>query len=174
MPKKGADILRNDDQLKADVCAAGYVRPNDHYFLTAENNPDTMTALGRELGLASTLAWQDVFSLDETELLALLPRPAHAILLVFPVSEAHNKARETDQEQSSNVESEIIWIKQTIGNACGLMGLLHSLINGSARHHIGMCPMNLHGANMSRVQHASGAPESSSAASRKVSTCKID
>jgi len=30
----------------------------------------------------------------------------------------------------------VVWYKQTIGNACGLIGLLHAVSNGAAKEHI--------------------------------------
>ncbi|KAK4693190.1 ubiquitin carboxyl-terminal hydrolase L3, partial [Lecanoromycetidae sp. Uapishka_2] len=90
------------------------------------------------LGLSSELAWHDVYSLEDPSLLAFVPRPAHALLLVFPTSSAYEKAR-TDEDSSlpeyagTGSKEEVLWFKQTIGNACGLMGILHATCNGMAR-----------------------------------------
>ncbi|KAF2032644.1 cysteine proteinase [Setomelanomma holmii] len=101
-------------------------------FIPLENNPEVMSALVHKLGLSKKLAFHDVFSIDEPELLAFVPRPAHALLLVFPVSETYEKFRvqeDNDREdyQGHGPDEEVVWYKQTIGNACGLIGLLHSL-----------------------------------------------
>lgn len=108
----------------------------------AENNPEVMTSLVHKLGLSSKLAFHDVFSIDEPELLAFVPRPAQAVLLIFPVSDTYEKFRR--EEDSSKAEYDgsgasepVVWYKQTIGNACGLIGLLHGVSNGQARSHIG-------------------------------------
>jgi ubiquitin carboxyl-terminal hydrolase L3 len=100
-----------------------------------------MTNLVRELGLSHSLQWHDVFSLTEPALLEFLPRPAVALLLVFPVTETYEKfRREEDANKEeytgSGPQEEVIWFKQTIRNACGLMGLLHSVMNGPARDQI--------------------------------------
>ena len=107
-----------------------------------ENNPEVMTSLLQNLGLSTKVAFQDVFSIDEPELLAFVPRPAYALLLVFPVSETYEKFR--TQEDAGKEEyigrgdgEEVVWFKQTIGNACGLIGVLHAVSNGQARNHIG-------------------------------------
>ncbi|CAN9218815.1 unnamed protein product [Alternaria alternata] len=110
-------------------------------FIPLENNPDVMSALVHKLGLSEKLAFHDVFSIDEPELLAFVPRPAHALLLVFPVSKTYEKFRvQEDQDkteyQGHGPDEEVVWYKQTIGNACGLIGLLHGVSNGSARAHI--------------------------------------
>ena len=100
-----------------------------------------MSALLHKLGLSSQLQFHDVFSIDDPDLLAFVPRPAYALLLVFPVNDTYEKFRhEEDQERAdydgSGDGEEVIWYKQTIGNACGLIGLLHGVSNGPARHHI--------------------------------------
>ena len=88
------------------------------------------------------MSWHDVYSIDDPSLLAFVPRPAHALLLVFPTSAAYHKARQEEDEPLSNYsgtgpEEEVLWFKQTIGNACGLMGLLHAACNGMTRDLIG-------------------------------------
>ena len=79
-----------------------------------------MTALVRKLGL-STLAFQDVYSIDDPELIAFVPRPAYALLLVFPVSDTYEKFRleedaGKDEYTGSGPQEEVVWYKQTIGN----------------------------------------------------------
>lgn len=101
-----------------------------------------MNSLVYGLGLSKTLAFQDVFSIDDPDLLAFVPRPALALLLIFPVSDVYEKARVKEDEHkevySGNGQGEpVIWYKQTIGNACGLIGLLHAVSNGPARSNIG-------------------------------------
>ncbi|KAL9125188.1 MAG: hypothetical protein Q9217_005572 [Psora testacea] len=107
-------------------------------FVPLENNPDVMSSLVHKLGLSSDLSWHDVYSLDDPSLLAFVPRPAHALLLVFPVSKAYDTAR-TEEDNNlpdytgSGLDEEVLWFKQTIGNACGLVGLLHAVCNGMTR-----------------------------------------
>lgn len=119
-----------------------------------------MTALVRKLGL-SELSFQDVYSIDDPDLIAFVPRPVYALLLVFPVSETYEKFRRDEdgpkQEYAgSGPQEEVVWYKQTIGmqsssqttnkstqansssgNACGLIGLLHATCNGGAKEFIG-------------------------------------
>lgn len=100
-----------------------------------------MTNLVRELGLSPTLQFHDVYSLTEPSLLEFLPRPALALLLVFPVTETYEKFREsedasTPEYRGSGDPNDVVWFKQTIRNACGLIGLLHAITNGGARDHI--------------------------------------
>lgn len=100
-----------------------------------------MTALIHKLGVSEDIAFHDVYSIDDPSLLAFVPRPAYALLLVFPVSDTYEQARL--KEDSSKPEYQghgstepVIWYKQTISNACGLIGLLHGISNGPARAHI--------------------------------------
>ena len=104
-----------------------------------------MSSLVHKLGLSSELSWHDVYSLDDPSLLAFVPRPAHALLLVFPTSPAYKKARADEDSAISEYsgtgpEEEVLWFKQTIGNACGLMGLIHATCNGMTRDLIGEFP----------------------------------
>ena len=97
-----------------------------------------MTSLLHKLGLSKTLSFTDVYSIDDQDLLAFVPRPSYALLLVFPVNDRYEKFRAEEdkdvEEYAGHGESEeVLWFKQTIGNACGLMGLLHGAGNGHTR-----------------------------------------
>ena len=103
----------------------------------AENNPDVMNQLATKLGLSSDLQFYDVYSLDAPELLAHIPRPALALLVIIPLTPAwdrNRKAEDADKEPYTGrgPDEPVIWFKQTIGHACGSIGLLHSVINGPA------------------------------------------
>jgi ubiquitin carboxyl-terminal hydrolase L3 len=110
-------------------------------FVPLENNPDIMSSLVHKLGISRKLAFHDVFSIDDPDLLAFVPRPAYCLLMIFPVSETYENFRRQDDKDKSDYDGfgpgeEVIWYKQTIGNACGLIGLLHGVSNGEARSHI--------------------------------------
>jgi ubiquitin carboxyl-terminal hydrolase L3 len=99
-----------------------------------------MTNLAHELGLSSNLQFHEVYSLTEPSLLEFLPRPALALLLVFPVSSTYEKHRSDEDSTKADYDGTgaepVIWFKQTIKNACGLIGLLHIITNGEARQQI--------------------------------------
>ena len=101
-----------------------------------------MTSLVQKLGLSPALAFHDVWSIDDPEVLSFVPRPANALLLVFPVSKSYETFRMQEDADKSDYEGTgsepVIWYKQTIRNACGLIGILHAVSNGSARNLIGM------------------------------------
>jgi ubiquitin carboxyl-terminal hydrolase L3 len=100
-----------------------------------------MSHLVRQLGLSPSLQFHDVYSLTEPSLLEFLPRPALALLLVFPVTETYERFRREEDApredyEGSGPDEKVVWFKQTIRNACGLIGLLHSVTNGGARDQI--------------------------------------
>ncbi|OJZ81574.1 hypothetical protein ASPFODRAFT_51959 [Aspergillus luchuensis CBS 106.47] len=104
-----------------------------------ENNPDVMNQLAAKLGLSPELQFYDVYSLDDSSELTHIPRPALALLVIIPLTPAWNqnrKAEDADKEEpypgSGRPDEPVIWFKQTIGHACGSIGLLHSVINGPA------------------------------------------
>lgn len=113
-------------------------------FIPLESNPTVFTSLIHKLGLAPSLSFQDVYSISDAELLALIPRPAHALILVCPMSEAYGEEEEDEGEvdayEGCGEEEEVVYFKQTIWNACGLYALLHGVCNGSAREYIGTLP----------------------------------
>ena len=101
-----------------------------------------MTHLVQQLGLAPAVAFHDVYSISDPDLLAFVPRPAYALLLVFPISSTYEKFRRREDEgkleyEGSGVGEEVMWFKQTIRNACGLIGLLHGVSNGPVKEFIG-------------------------------------
>lgn len=102
-----------------------------------ENNPDVMNELAAKLGLSDELEFYDVYSLDEPDLLAHIPRPALALLVIIPLTPAWDRNRIAEDAgkepySGSGPDEPVIWFKQTIGHACGSIGLLHSVINGPA------------------------------------------
>ncbi|OJJ47959.1 hypothetical protein ASPZODRAFT_15403 [Penicilliopsis zonata CBS 506.65] len=110
-------------------------------FVPLENNPEVMSHLVHQLGLSPSLGFTDVYSIDEPDLLAFVPRPAHALLLVFPVSPSYESSRITEdtpltEYTGSGPAEPVMWFKQTIRNACGLIGLLHAVANGEPRKQV--------------------------------------
>jgi ubiquitin carboxyl-terminal hydrolase L3 len=114
------------------------------HFIPLESNPDVFTELIHKLGIASSLRFQDVLSLDP-ELLSFIPRPVHALILVFPTTQEYERrARAEDfnviDVLDGNDETEVLFFRQTINNACGLYAILHAFCNGEARNSFGKPP----------------------------------
>lgn len=112
-------------------------------FIPLENNPDVFTTLVHDLGVSPKLGFYDVYSLDEPALLADVPRPVYALIFIAP-SDMQTAVRKEDglskfvkdtglTYDKSGPSEPVIWFLQTIGNACGLYALVHSVVNGDAK-----------------------------------------
>ena len=60
----------------------------------------------------------------------MIPQPVKAVLLLFPISE---KSEEERLETTPSSVPDILYMKQTIGNACGTIAVLHALSNLAAK-----------------------------------------
>ncbi|KAF2642068.1 ubiquitin carboxyl-terminal hydrolase-like protein isozyme L3 [Massarina eburnea CBS 473.64] len=103
-------------------------------WVVLENNPQVMNHLAHSLGLSKKLAFHDIYSLTDPDLLSFIPRPALALLVIIPLTPSWHEARTAEDKDKSEYakkgdEDPVIWFKQTIGNACGSIGLLHCIIN---------------------------------------------
>ncbi|KZT18332.1 cysteine proteinase [Neolentinus lepideus HHB14362 ss-1] len=102
-------------------------------WIPLESNPEVLNTWATAAGLVtSQFEFSDVYGLDP-ELLAMVPKPVKAIIMCFPITEEYERKRREEDEELKNKESEldptILFIKQTIGNACGTMALIHALAN---------------------------------------------
>lgn len=108
-------------------------------FTVLENNPVVMNHLAKALGMDDSLSFYDVYSLTEPDLLALIPRPVYALLVIIPLTPTWHEARMSEDKDKGDYEcagEPVVWFKQTIGNACGSIGLVHSLLNSEASRHV--------------------------------------
>ncbi|KAI9038835.1 putative ubiquitin carboxyl-terminal hydrolase isozyme L3 [Aspergillus affinis] len=104
-------------------------------FIPIENNPEVLAQLSRNLGVSTTLTFHDIFDLNINNDAPQnsIPRPINALVFlcappIFNPVRSHLKS--TLPTYTGHGPSEpVIWIKQTIGNACGLMALLHCILN---------------------------------------------
>ena len=101
-------------------------------WLPLESNPDVMADYIHALGVSRAWSWSDVYGFDP-ELLAMVPQPVRAVMLLFPISEASERRK---QEQEAHVATHgqvvsqrVFFMTQTVGNACGTVGILHALCN---------------------------------------------
>ncbi|KAL3954667.1 hypothetical protein ACCO45_010230 [Purpureocillium lilacinum] len=149
-------------------------------FIPLEANPQLMTSLAHRLGVSPALALHDVYSLTDPDLLAFIPRPALALLLVFPVSaayESHRMAEDAiaDEYKGKGEGEPVVWWRQTIRNACGMMGLLHAVSNGPAREFIArldprQAPPRIHPAPSPRALRPPGAHPALAAAHKEAAS----
>ncbi|KAG8690666.1 ubiquitinyl hydrolase 1, partial [Ceratobasidium sp. 423] len=106
----------------------------DPKWIPLESNPEVFNTWSGKLGLSTKLYdFSDVYGLDP-ELLELVPGPSKAIVLLFPITDLLKQKRgEADEklakEGQPDIDPTLIYIKQTISNACGTIGLLHAILN---------------------------------------------
>ncbi|KAE9613777.1 hypothetical protein Lal_00015980 [Lupinus albus] len=98
-------------------------------WLPLEANPDVMNQFLWGLGLPQDEAeCYDVYGLDE-ELLEMVPKPVLAVLFLYPITTKTEEERLQQQNENKEHSSKVYFLKQTVGNACGTIGLLHALGN---------------------------------------------
>ncbi|XP_071779655.1 ubiquitin carboxyl-terminal hydrolase isozyme L3 isoform X2 [Centroberyx gerrardi] len=104
-------------------------------WLPLEANPEVFHQFLHCLGMKPTWQFGDVYGLDP-ELLSMVPRPVCAVLLLFPLTEKYEAFKLEEEEkikaQGQDVSPDVYFIKQTIGNACGTIGLIHAVANNQA------------------------------------------
>ena len=70
----------------------------------------------------------------------MVPQPVLAVMLLFPIKpsvrEAEAAERDRIEAAGQTVDESVWFTKQTIGNACGTIGLLHSIANCADRDDI--------------------------------------
>jgi ubiquitin carboxyl-terminal hydrolase L3 len=103
-----------------------------------ESNPAVMNTYVEKLGFpTSAFSFCDVLSTEEWAL-DMVPKPVVGVLMLFPIK-PHTEAfaKEEAQRIEANgqvVSSNVYYMKQTVGNACGTVGLLHAI--GNMRQHV--------------------------------------
>lgn len=117
-------------------------------WIPLEANPEVLDSYARKLGIdnikeegyseskeGDEFRWCDVYGLDEA-LLAMVPQPVLAVVLLFPLtgsSEAQRLQELENADSKSSEGSSVYYMKQTIENACGTIALLHSIGNNLDR-----------------------------------------
>lgn len=88
-----------------------------------------------QLGVPPSFQFVDVYGTDD-ELLDMVPQPVYAVLLLYPItatSEAYNESSEPVRAQQASEHtqqlSDLFYMTQTVGNACGTIGVIHALSN---------------------------------------------
>ncbi|KAJ8960754.1 hypothetical protein NQ318_020047 [Aromia moschata] len=101
-------------------------------LLPLESNPAVMNKLIHLLGVPENWNIVDVYGLDN-DALAWVPRPALALILLFPCSEKfYEHAKEESEalkEKGQVISPELFYMKQYVSNACGTIAVIHSIAN---------------------------------------------
>lgn len=74
----------------------------------------------------------DILSTDDWAL-DMIPRPVAAVVFLYPIKDSTETFRKEEAERiakdGQTVSSKLYFTKQTVGNACGTIGLLHAVAN---------------------------------------------
>ncbi|CAI5783880.1 ubiquitin carboxyl-terminal hydrolase isozyme L1 [Podarcis lilfordi] len=95
-----------------------------------EINPEMLNKVLSRLGVAPGWRFVDVLGFEE-DALNVVPTPACALLLLFPLTAQHENFRKKQMEElkGQEVSSKVYFVKQTASNSCGTIGLLHAVAN---------------------------------------------
>jgi len=99
-------------------------------WMPLESNPDIMNKYVKQLGVANA-EFVELFAF-EPECLDFIPQPALAVLVLFPLSDKEKKRRAEQKSASdskSNADKKMYFVKQTVSNACGTVGVIHAVLN---------------------------------------------
>lgn len=96
-----------------------------------EINPEMLNMLMKSLGVDESCRFVDVVGLESDQLSAV-PKPCCALMLLFPLTQQHESFR---QQQADKVagDAEVYFLKQTLGNSCGTIALLHAVANNESK-----------------------------------------
>lgn len=103
---------------------------SDKKWFPLEANPDVMNKYIRDLGVeGATVA--DIFGLDD-ELLAMVPQPVLAVLMLYPITAENDAAADHARSVAAAAPSSAFFMLQTVSNACGTVGIVHAVANNTA------------------------------------------
>jgi len=100
-------------------------------WVPLESNPDVMNDFLTKVGVKSSSCIVDVYGLED-DLLAFLPQPVLAFILLFPIK-ADDEAAPVESQDGANAPDSPFFMRQTIRNACGTIALLHAIANNQHR-----------------------------------------
>jgi len=105
------------------------------HWMPLESNPSLMNKYVAKLGVDLSLyEFCDVFGVED-DLLQMVPSPILAVLMLFPVSDFSELHRKEEEEKiaknGQKVSDKVYYTHQTVGNACGTVGLIHAISNNS-------------------------------------------
>jgi ubiquitin carboxyl-terminal hydrolase L3 len=87
-----------------------------------------------KVGVSDSYHLVDVYGLDP-DMLAFLPKPVVAFILLFPCGENYDKHRkQEDEELKANpqkIPENVFYMRQYLRNACGTVALFHAILNNT-------------------------------------------
>ncbi|KAI9264184.1 ubiquitin carboxyl-terminal hydrolase isozyme L3-like protein [Phascolomyces articulosus] len=104
-------------------------------WVMLEGNPEVWNKMIHENGVDEKWCFYDIYGFDQ-ESLSTLPRPISAIIFLYPYNDLSRQFIKEEKEkfiqegqQDNSVSDKVMFFEQTIGNACGMMALIHALAN---------------------------------------------
>ncbi|CAL4967949.1 unnamed protein product [Urochloa decumbens] len=113
-------------------------------WIPLEANPDVMNQFIWGLGVPEGDAqFCDVYGLDD-ELLAMVPQPVLAVVLLYPLTSLDEEEKEESGASGASaagaknfmmqdLSKKVYFTKQTVGNACGTIGVIHAIGNATSQ-----------------------------------------
>lgn len=136
----GTDIgIMETKDAGEEACGKAEEKQHQKWF-PIESNPTLMNEYCTKLVASSTTGhnastlmslyeFVDVFSTEDWAL-DMIPQPVQAVMLLYPLTEKQLAYADSPDTILTPESNKTIWFtKQRIGNACGTIGLLHSLLN---------------------------------------------
>lgn len=99
-------------------------------WMPLESNPKVVGKYLKKLGFDSRFAVHELLSLEPWAL-EMVPKPAQAVFLLFPIGKETEAARKAEAEAPVEMQppENVIHMKQLIGNACGTIAVVHVMGN---------------------------------------------
>ncbi|KAJ8335451.1 hypothetical protein SKAU_G00387930 [Synaphobranchus kaupii] len=103
-----------------------------------EINPEMLNKVLSKLGVGGTWRFVDVLGLED-ESLSSVAAPSCAVMLLFPLTQQHESFREKQMAElgGSQGDPKVYFLKQTVVNSCGTVGLLHAVANNQDKIEFG-------------------------------------
>jgi len=105
-------------------------------WMPLESDRDILTGYLHKIGFPKSYAFHDILAFEDWAV-DMVPGPALALVLLFPVTKETEAARKAEQEaidaggQKLPEGVPLLHIQQNIGDACGTIGLLHAACHAS-------------------------------------------
>ncbi|CAI7647813.1 unnamed protein product, partial [Penicillium palitans] len=108
----------------------------EKHFIPLESDPQVFTSLMHNMGAPKYFKFIDIWSLEPDQLDNIrfgIQNPVEALFLILPDCPAY-----AEKIEHGICKESILWLKQTINNACGLYAILHCVCNTLGTEEIGM------------------------------------
>jgi len=102
-------------------------------WLPLESNPEVINNFIRDLGFdISKYCFHEMLSVEPWAQ-EMIPQPVQAVVFLYPINDKQedfaNKEEQEIKTKGQTVSSNLFFMKQYAGNACGTIAAFHSMIN---------------------------------------------